>query len=55
MDNSRSALVGRSDAVPRLALVEDAALWPSLPTWATLRSVRSVGDHLLLRYRLRDG
>ena len=44
-------LVGRSTADDRLGLVE-GALWPSFPTWATLRSVRLAGSHLFLRYRL---
>jgi riboflavin biosynthesis pyrimidine reductase len=44
-------LVGRSMAADRLGLVE-GALWPSIPTWATLRSVRLAGSHLFLRYRL---
>ena len=47
-------LVGRSDRAPRLALVEESVLWPELPRWAELRSVRSAGSHLLLRYRLRE-
>jgi riboflavin biosynthesis pyrimidine reductase len=46
-------LVGRGDAARRLALVEGTLLWPAAPTWARLRSVRSAGSHLLLRYDLR--
>ena len=47
-------LAGRDAAHPRLPLVDGAALWPDLPRWARLASVRSAGDHLFLRYRIEE-
>ncbi len=43
-------VVGRDDEQGRLSLVEGTALWPELPAWATLESVRRAGSHLFLRY-----
>ncbi|HEX8939268.1 MAG TPA: dihydrofolate reductase family protein [Candidatus Limnocylindrales bacterium] len=45
-------LAGRDAASQRLSLVEGLALWPDLPRWGRLASVRRAGDHLFLRYRL---
>jgi riboflavin biosynthesis pyrimidine reductase len=47
-------LAGRGPDEQRLGLVEGAALWPRLPTWARLASVRRGGDHLYLRYQLEE-
>jgi riboflavin biosynthesis pyrimidine reductase len=47
-------LAGRGPAADRLGLVEGTALWPGLPTWARLASVRRGGDHLYLRYQLEE-
>jgi riboflavin biosynthesis pyrimidine reductase len=47
-------LAGRDAGHPRLPLVDGAALWPELPRWARLESVRSAGDHLFLRYRFEE-
>jgi riboflavin biosynthesis pyrimidine reductase len=47
-------LAGRGPGENRLGLVEGAALWPGLPTWARLASVRRGGDHLYLRYQLEE-
>lgn len=47
-------LAGRGRGAQRLGLVEGASLWPSLPTWARLASVRRGGDHLYLRYQLEE-
>ena len=44
-------VVGRDDAVRRLALVEGLALPAGPGRWADLRSVRRGGDLLFLRYR----
>jgi riboflavin biosynthesis pyrimidine reductase len=45
-------LVGRSDATPRLGLVEGVGFAPGLAPWAALRSVMRARDHLFLRYDL---
>ena len=47
-------LAGRGPGEARLGLVEGAPLWPALPTWARLASVRRGGDHLYLRYQLEE-
>jgi riboflavin biosynthesis pyrimidine reductase len=47
-------LAGRGPESPRLGLVEGTALWPELPAWARLSSVRRGGDHLYLRYQLQE-
>ena len=47
-------LAGRAPDSPRLGLVEGRALWPDLPTWMHLASVRRGGDHLYLRYRFGE-
>jgi riboflavin biosynthesis pyrimidine reductase len=47
-------LAGRGPGERRLGLVEGAALWPDLPIWARLASVRRGGDHLYLRYNLQE-
>jgi riboflavin biosynthesis pyrimidine reductase len=47
-------LAGRGPGERRLGLVEGAALWPGLPTWARLASVRRGGDHLYLRFQLEE-
>jgi riboflavin biosynthesis pyrimidine reductase len=47
-------LAGRAGGTPRLAMVEGAALWPGRSRWARLRSVRSAGDHVFLRYQFEE-
>jgi riboflavin biosynthesis pyrimidine reductase len=47
-------VAGRTPARHRLGLVEGTALWPELPTWTRLASVRRGGDHLYLRYRFGE-
>jgi len=47
-------LAGRAPQVPRLGLVEGTPLWPYVPTWTHLASVRRGGDHLYLRYRFGE-
>ena len=47
-------VAGRDAAHPRLPLVDGVALWPDIPRWAHLESVRSAGSHLFLRYRFEE-
>ena len=47
-------VAGRGPGASRLGLVEGDALWPALPTWTRLASVRRGGDHLYLRYQLEE-
>jgi riboflavin biosynthesis pyrimidine reductase len=47
-------MVGRSDQVNRLGLVEGVGFPPSVAPWASLRTVMRSEDHLFLRYRLTD-
>lgn len=47
-------LAGRANGSGRLAMVEGAALWPTQPRWARLRSVRRAGDHLFQRYQFEE-
>ena len=47
-------LAGRDAAHPRLAMLEDTALWPDRRRWAALASGRHAGNYLYLRYRFRE-
>lgn len=47
-------LAGRDETTRRLALVEGTAFAVATAPWATLRSARRSGDHLFLRYRIRQ-
>jgi riboflavin biosynthesis pyrimidine reductase len=47
-------MVGRSDQVNRLGLVEGVGFPPGVAPWARLRTVMRSEDHLFLRYRLTD-
>jgi len=47
-------MVGRAPEVARLGLVEGRAFEGARAPWSDLESVRRSGDHLFLRYRLRD-
>jgi len=47
-------IVGRSDQVNRLGLVEGVGFPPGVAPWASLRTVMRSEDHLFLRYRLTD-
>jgi riboflavin biosynthesis pyrimidine reductase len=47
-------LAGRAPDSPRLGLIEGTALWPDVPTWTNLASVRRGADHLYLRYRFGE-
>jgi riboflavin biosynthesis pyrimidine reductase len=47
-------MVGRSDQVNRLGLVEGVGFPPGVAPWASLRTVMRSEDHLFLRYRLTD-
>ena len=47
-------LAGRDPGHPRVPLVDGVALWPDVPRWARLASVRAAGDHLFLRYRFEE-
>lgn len=44
-------LAGRTDASPRLTLLEGLAFAPAMAPWATLLSLKRAGSHLLARYR----
>jgi len=46
---------GRAGDIARPALVEGHAFTPADAPWTNLISVKRAGDHLLLRYRRRDG
>jgi riboflavin biosynthesis pyrimidine reductase len=48
-----SVLAGRASATARLGLVEGVELVPQTRVAGRLRSVRSHGSHLFLRYGLR--
>lgn len=48
-------LAGRSDAMPRLGLVEDTAFGVADAHWGRLADLRRAGDHLFARYRLSEG
>lgn len=48
-------LAGRSDATPRLSLVEDVAFDVATARWARLVDLRQAGDHLFSRYRFTEG
>lgn len=48
-------LAGRSEAVPRLSLVEDTAFDVSDARWGRLADLRRADDHLFARYRLSEG
>jgi len=47
-------LVGRDPDVPRFGLVEGRAFDRAAAPWSDLASVTRSGDHLFLRYRIRE-
>lgn len=48
-------LAGRSEAVPRLSLVENTAFSVTDARWGRLADLRRADDHLFARYRLSEG
>ncbi len=47
-------LAGRSAPTPRLSLIEGTAFTVTEAPWARLVGLRQSGDHLFLRYRMKE-